>query len=111
MGYEAQHIKLNRGSNNKYSLSRVPYGIRIDCIIRIVLVACAQGVTACGRLQREDVYVHRPRHSSHSLCPSHVLTAVLVVEEDCKLNPSAAAAWRMSSGTGKALYAGRSAWH
>ena len=37
MGYEAQHIKLNRGSNNKYSLSRVPYGIRIDCIIRIVL--------------------------------------------------------------------------
>ena len=58
-----------------------------------------------------NVYVHRPRHSSHSLCPSHVITAVLVVEEDCKLNPSAAAAWRMSSGTGKALCAGRSAWH
>ena len=30
-------MKLNRGSNNKYSLSRVPYGIRIDCIIRIAL--------------------------------------------------------------------------
>ena len=73
--------------------------------------ATSQGLAACGGLQREDVYVHRPRHSSHSLCPSHVITAVLVVEEDCKLNPSAAAAWRMSSGTGKALYAGRSAWH